>query len=125
MNIYTAHTKPHAKPVLVREGFSRAGLLLGPVWLVANRIWVAGALAGCADILIGAFAPDSLRYVLAAAISWSIGLFGHELQRWWLEQHGYAEVHVIAAKDEDEALSRLLARRPDLTDDAVGAELYA
>ena len=125
MKIYTAHTKPHSKPVLIREGFSSAGLLLGPIWLVANRVWLAGALAGCADILIAVFATGDMRYVLASAISWAIGLFGHDMQRWWLDQQGYQEVHVIAAPDADTAFARLLDRRPDLIGDAVGAELYA
>jgi hypothetical protein len=44
------------------------------------------------------------------------GLFGNDMRRWSLERRGFACAHVIAARDEDGALVRLLDRRPDLAE---------
>ncbi len=123
MNIYTAHTKPYVPPVLLREGFTRLGVIFGPLWLLAHGAWVAGALAICAEALLLALAPDLAGLALAAALHWLIGLFGFDLRRWTLEQRGYAEVNVVAAENEDAALAKLLDRRPDLTHAALLADM--
>ena len=123
MNIYTAHTKPYAQPVLLREGFTKLGLIFGPLWLLAHGAWVAGALAICAEALLLALAPDTAGLALAVALHWLIGLFGFDLRRWALAQRGYAEVSVVAADDEDAAMASLLDRRPDLTHAALLADM--
>ncbi len=119
MKVYTAHTKPHAAPVLVREGFSRSALVFGPFWLLANGAWIAGIIALCADVASFALLPATAARVLAFGVAWLIGLFGEDIRRWSLERRGFMEVHVVAADDEDAAMSRLLHRRPDLIADAV------
>jgi hypothetical protein len=43
-----------------------------------------------------------------------LGLTGNDLRRWALEHRGYLLAHVLAARDRDEALTRLLVIRPDL-----------
>ena len=43
-----------------------------------------------------------------------LGLSGHDLRRWSLDHRGYLLTQVVAARNEPEALARLLARRPDL-----------
>ena len=123
MNIYTAHTRPRRAPELLREGFTWGGLVFGPFWLLAQGAWVAGVLALCADVLIAVLARGDAALVLAACVSWLIGLFGQDLRRWTLARRGFHEVHVLAAPDEDTALAGLLDRRPDLIEAAVGAEL--
>lgn len=118
MRVYTAHTRDGAAPVLVREGFSVPALILGPVWLLAHRAWIAGVLALCVygsiALLAGSLAP-----ALLAVSAWVIGLTGRDLRRWSLERAGFHEVHVVTATDQDSALHRLLTRRPDLIADAV------
>ena len=118
MKVYTAYTHDHAAPVLVREGFSWGAFLFGPFWLLAQRAWIAGVLLLCADI-VALLTPAPVRGALTFALAWAAGLFGRDLVRWSLERRGYDFVHVVAAPDDDAAMARLLARRPDLITDAL------
>jgi hypothetical protein len=52
---------------------------------------------------------------LLAALIVLLGLSGHDLRRWSLEHRGYLLAQVVVARNELEALGRLLERRPDLT----------
>jgi hypothetical protein len=119
VRIYTAHTRPRRPPVLVREGFSFAGLILGPFWLLAHRAWIAGVLALCGLVAIPLLAPRWSAGVLVVSLAWLIGLFGQDLRRWALARDGFTLVHIVAAPDEDSALARLLDRRPDLIEAAL------
>ena len=118
MKIFTAHTRPHTAPVLVREAFSWGALPFGPFWLLAHRAWIAGVLTLC--LYIGLiFVPQPWRLVLALAVAWLLGLFGRDLLRWSLSRRGFVIAHVLAARDSDAALARLLDRRPDLINEAL------
>jgi hypothetical protein len=119
VRIYTAHIHPTRPPVLVREGFSWAAAIFGALWLFFHRAWIAGVLALCAAVLLGAMGTMPLRLVLELALAWALGLFGQDLRRWSLARQGYLLAHIVAGADEDAALARLLARRPDLTELAV------
>jgi hypothetical protein len=118
VRIYTAHTSGNAAPLLVREGFSWGAFLFGPFWLLAQRAWIPGLLVLCADFAV-LLTPAPVRGVLTLAAAWAAGLFGRDLVRWSLGRRGYDFVHVIAAPDDDAAMARLLARRPDLIMDAL------
>ena len=119
MRIYTAHTKPYAAPVLVREGFSWGAFVFGPLWLLAHRAWIAGALAACAWVAVALLPGRTERWLLFAALAWAAGLFGRDAWRWSLARRGYVLPHVVAAAREDDAMARLLDRRPDLVRDAL------
>ena len=118
MKYWTVHLRPGRQsasaPVLVREGFSLAACLFGPLWLLAHRAWIPAVLVICALILAGALVPLSLQPILFVAIAVLAGLSGHDLRRFALERRGYVLMHVVAARDADGALARLLASRPDL-----------
>ena len=100
--------------MLVREGFSWGGLILGPFWLIAHRAWSAAAIALAAYVPIAALAPDPDRWILAAATSLILGMTGYDLRRWSLGTRGYLLVHVLAARNADAAFVHLLTQRPDL-----------
>lgn len=114
MRTYTAHLRERSTPVLVREGFSIAAALLGPAWLLAQRAWIAGVLSLCAWVA-AMLLPTPAVGIAALALVWMQGVFGRDLLRWSLSRRGYRMEHVLAARDEDGALARLLAARPDLT----------
>ncbi len=57
--------------------------------------------------------------LLALALGWAQGLFGHDLVRWSLARRGFLLAHVVAGRDGDEALARLLGNRPDLIESAL------
>ncbi len=114
MRIYSAHLKLNTEPVLLREGFSWGALIFGPVWLAANRAWVAAAVSLAAYILITVLVPQPLRLILGVALAILLGLTGFDLCRWSVARRGFLLVHVIAARGREEALQRLLTYRPDL-----------
>jgi hypothetical protein len=113
VNTYTVHTAPSRPPALLAEGFSIWALLFGPVWLLAHRAWIPAALVFAAEILCGLL-PGRLEWACAALLAVVCGVLGRDWVRWSLERRGFEVAHVLAARDEDAALARLLAARPDL-----------
>jgi hypothetical protein len=118
VKVWTAHTRESSAPVLVREGFSWAAFVFGPIWLLARRAWIPAALVWCAWIG-AALLPDTIGLLVLAALHWLLGLAGQDMLRWSLGLRGFLLAHVIAATDEDAALARLLGRRPDLVERAL------
>ena len=114
MKIWTVHTKPDAAPILIREGFSFGALIFGPLWLLAHRAWIPAVLSAVAFVLILAVATPRVAIPLCDGISILLGFYGQDLRRWSLDRAGYTLVHVVVARDEEGALTRLLTRRPDL-----------
>jgi hypothetical protein len=114
LTFWTAHVRAGTPPVLVREGFSWGALFFGPVWLALHRAWVPAVLSTVAFVLIVLLTDDSLSLALLAALILLLGLSGHDLHRWSLEHRGFLLAQVIAARNELEAMERLLNRRPDL-----------
>jgi len=114
VRFYTAHLRSGAPPVLVAEGFTWGGAIFGPLWLLAHRAWIAGAIALAIGVAIGVLAGGTLAAMLWLAYVWLLGLNGHDLLRWSLLRRGYALAHIVAARDWEGAYARLLAGRPDL-----------
>ena len=119
MRVWTVHVPPPAEsgrpraPVLLREGFSWGAFLFGPVWLLAHRLWLAALFwlaAAAAAILL---APFGGAVVLPAA-HFLLGCHVRDLRRRRLARRGYAQAHVVAERDEEMALARLFAARPEL-----------
>ena len=114
MRIYTALLKPNAEPVLVPEGFAWGAFILGPIWLAVHRAWVPAAISLALFILIGILIPQPARFILAMGVAVLLGLTGNDLRRWALEQRGFLLLHVLAARNLEDAFARLLTTRPDL-----------
>ena len=118
MRIFTAYLAPGRAPRLIREGFSLGAFLFGPVWLFAQRAWVAGIIALAvliglgvvASVLNGSNLPLILLLGYAALLGWN----GRDLCRWSLARQGYEESHVLAGRDSDAAYARLITRDPTL-----------
>lgn len=117
MRLFTAHTRLHAAPVLVREGFTWGAAIFGPLWFALHRAWVVAALALLAAVA-ASLTHGRWPLLLALALGWLQGVFGHDLLRWSLARRGFLLAHVVAGRDNDEALARLLGRRPDLIEAA-------
>ena len=119
MRVFTAHLRPAAAPVLVPEKFSWGAAIFGPLWLWAHRAWIPGILALLAWLVVFVQPIHPWRPWLVLALVVLLGLFGGDLRRWSLARRGFLLAHVVAARDTDEALARLLAARPDLHEAAL------
>lgn len=122
MRIWTAHEKPHAAPLLVREGFSFGAALFGPLWLATRRAWVPAAAVFLLDVLILVFSGPPASMILGLGMMVLMGLSGHDLVRWWVAHTGYQQTGVIVGRSREEAQARWLAARPDLVERAMIAE---
>ncbi|MGH7078802.1 MAG: DUF2628 domain-containing protein [Acetobacteraceae bacterium] len=112
MRFFTVHTRADQAPVLLVEGFRWGAFLFGPLWLLRYRAVIPAALDAAALVAIIVLASGILLAVLLLAAVLLIGLNANDLRRWSLERRGFLFSDVIAANDSDEALARLLARRP-------------
>jgi hypothetical protein len=112
--VFTAHTHPARAPVLVPERFSWAALIFGPLWLAAHRAWIAAAVLLLLDLLATRLPEPGWRPYVSLALAVLAGLLGNDLRRWSLARRGRPAVHVVAARNRDEAYARLLLARPDL-----------
>lgn len=108
--IYTVHQPgtPAAEPLtrceeieLVKEGFSWPAFIFGPLWLIANRMWLV--LAGYAAVwlavqLVFLALPGGANAVGLAwlLISLGFGLEANDLCRWTLERQGYQTIAAVA-----------------------------
>jgi hypothetical protein len=126
MRVWTVHVPPPSAadaddgrhparrgPVLVREGFSWGAFLFGPFWLLLRGLWLAALLWLVVAAAVALLAPAATAAVLPA-LQFLLGCHARDLQRRALARRGYAQAHVVAERDEERALARLLAARPDL-----------
>lgn len=129
MRFWTAHIaqwpKPTRAPVLLREGFSLWAMLFGPLWLLAWRAWIPAVLVFCAEVALGLLTAGSVRVVASWGLAWLIGLSGRDMVRWSLARRGYTLAHVVAARNADAALARLIETRPDLAGAIAGGRFAA
>lgn len=100
--------------MLVPEGFAWGAFFFGPLWLAAYSAWVSTALSLAATVLIIVFTHGGTTAVLIAALCFLLGFSGHDLRRWALESRRYLLAQILVAPTEEQALGRLLDRRPDL-----------
>lgn len=122
MKIWTAHEKPHAAPLLVREGFSWRAAVFGFFWLAARRAWLPAAVVLLLNVLILVFARPPASAVLLLGMAVLMGVSGHDLVRWSVAQRGYFQTGVVAGRTEEEAQARLFDMRPDLVEQTMVAE---
>jgi len=106
-------TGTKAAPVLIREGFSLWAFLLGPLWLLANRCWLAGIAV---TLALGAlaFLPAPYGFALSLTLALLLGFHGQDLRRWTLARRGWTLAHVVLGQDAEGALARLLQAEPRL-----------
>jgi hypothetical protein len=122
MKVWTAHEKPNASPVIVREGFSFGALLFGPLWLAAHRVWLPAGIVFVLILLISLLTHPPASVVLILGLALLLGWSGRDLLRWSITRRGYVESNVISGRNQYDALARLLAARPDLVERSMVAE---
>jgi hypothetical protein len=124
MPVYTVHG-PSAdgtdvrsttdKFVFVRDGFSFRAFVLGPVWLIYRRLWLAlvgyivlsVAIAVALSWLHASFGTRSIVMLLIAIL---MGLEAASLRRWTFSRGKWRLLDVVVADDEEAAERRFFDR---------------
>lgn len=125
MRVYTAHYRPTAAPpdreiVLVKEGFCWPALAFSALWALWHRMWIEAAAfvgASLAVELIVEFIGLAPLGISAAGLGLSVlvGYVANDLRRSSLERRGFRMAGIVAGRDHDTALARLVDARPELT----------
>ena len=119
MKIYTVHEPDPRKDEasvdperirFIRDGFYFWAFLLGPVWMLWQRLWLVLViyLAGTTAIQWGLFAlgiPGAVKFAVGFLIAILIGCEAGSLRRWSLSRR-WTQVGVVAARDLEEAERR-------------------
>jgi len=119
MRVFTAHQPPVAAaraegPLLLRDSFAWGACLFGGFWLLLHRLWFEAlawlGVALLALILLPGWALTPVALATALLLGWH----GQDLRRAALTRRGWTMTDIVAARDADAALARLLDARPDL-----------
>jgi hypothetical protein len=121
VRIFTAHLRQGAVPVLICEGFSLWAALFGWIWLLWQRAWIPAALVFAVDVLAVRVGGSSAGAAICLGVVVLQGLLGRDLVRWSLGRRGFVDGPIVAARDHDSALARLLTERADLLNDLAGS----
>jgi hypothetical protein len=119
MRVFTAHQPPVAAaraegPLLLRDSFAWGACLFGGFWLLLHRLWFE-ALAWLGVALLALILlPGWALAPVALATALLLGWHGQDLRRAALTRRGWTMTDIVAARDADAALARLLDARPDL-----------
>ena len=94
----------------VRDGFSFAAFVFGPLWMLWHRLWlVFVGYLGVGIFLAGAFhvlgTPGGARSLAGLLLSILVGLEASTLRRWTLIARGWRD-HGIVVGDDLEAAER-------------------
>jgi hypothetical protein len=114
MKIFTSHLRQGAVPVLIREGFSFGAALFGCLWLFWQRAWIPAILVFTLDLVVFRVATITTGGTLWLGLFLLQGLLGRDMVRWSLARRGFSSGPIVAARDHESALARLLTERADL-----------
>lgn len=137
MAVFTVHIPPSVageappaeKIMFLREGFSWSAAMLGPLWLLWNRAFLA-TLGWAALLALVVFAGAKLGFddeaitLVNFALALALGFEGERLLAWTLARRGYHECAVVVGESLDEAeevFFRGRSRAPAPSAGALGA----
>src|ERR1700761_8663655 len=123
MPVYTVHGPAAAdagiaatdKFTFVRDGFHFWAMLLGPVWLIWHRLWLAliGYLVAAAAIdfvIARVHAGGGAMFFADVLIALLLGFEAASLQRWTLARRRFRQLDIVVADDEEAAERRFFDR---------------
>jgi hypothetical protein len=123
MPVYTVHA-PGTNGVdfratdhfaFVRDGFHFWAMLLGPLWLIWNRLWLA--LVGwviaiiALDLMLTKLGVGSAAVFLAdVVVALLMGFEAASLRRWTLSRRNWRQLDIVVADDEESAERKFFDR---------------
>src|SRR5262249_38080429 len=122
MPVYTVHAptahaadfRATSKFAFVRDGFHFWAMVLGPLWLVWKRLWLA--LLGWLVLVVGlevalaSFGGGRLAVPVGIVLAVLMGLEASTLQRWTYSRRKWRQLDVVVADDEETAERRFFDR---------------
>jgi len=120
MRAYTVHERPNPSALksvradelyFVKDGFSLFAVLLPPIWMIFNRLWLV--LAGYIAVLLAltiifnvlGIADFWLNY-LTLALNLIIGFEADSLIRWTLDRRAWRQIAHVAGSNAEECERR-------------------
>ena len=123
MPVYTVHAPVISNAngrvtdrfAFVRDGFHFWALLLGPVWLLWNRLWLAliGWIILLLAIDVGMASLGAGRgaiFVANVLVAVLMGLEAASLRRWTLSRRNWRQLDIVVADYEEQAERRFFDR---------------
>jgi Protein of unknown function (DUF2628) len=123
MPVYTVHAPVASNAgsaatdrfAFVRDGFHVWAALLGPVWLIWHRLWLAliGWIVAMVAIDVGMAALGAGRMTVFLAnvlIALLMGFEAASLRRWTLSRRNWRQLDIVVADDEESAERRFFDR---------------
>jgi len=124
MPVYTVHAptadgtdtrRATDRFVFVRDGFSFWAFLIGPVWLIYRRLWLAlagyiGVSIAVAVALSWLHAGFGTRSVVMLLIAILMGMEAASLRRWTLSRGKWRQLDIVVADGEEAAERRFFDR---------------
>ena len=112
---YAADFRATDKFVFVRDGFHFWAMVLGPLWLIWKRLWLAllGWLILAVAIEVVAIKLGGGRSIVTAIeviVAILMGLEASTLRRWTLSRRKWRQLDVVVADDEEAAERRFFDR---------------
>jgi len=112
MAVYTVHEPPlradAAAPeperfVFVRDGFSFAALVFGPLWMLRHRMWLGllgyGVVVAALTLVVHLHASATTETIVWALFALLLGLEGATLRRFTLGRRGFRNVGIVVGDD--------------------------
>jgi uncharacterized protein DUF2628 len=118
MAVYTVHEPPlragAAAPdperlVFVRDGFSFAALVLGPLWMLRHRMWLVllgYGVAAALTLVVRLHASATTGTIVWALFGLLLGLEAATLRRFTLGRRGFRNVGIVVGDDRELAERR-------------------
>jgi hypothetical protein len=118
MAVYTVHEPPlraGATPeperfVFVRDGFSFAALLFGPLWMLRHRMWLVllgyGAVVVLLSLVLHLHASATVGAIVWALLALLLGFEAGTLRRFTLGRRGFRNIGIVVGDDLDLAERR-------------------
>ena len=111
---YAADFRATDKFVFVRDGFHFWAMVLGPLWLIWKRLWLAllGWLVLTIALQVAAIelGGGAAAMVIGIILAVLMGLEASTLQRWTYSRRKWRQLDVVVADDEESAEQRFFDR---------------
>lgn len=122
MKFFTVHEPPDAAAdridraeslAFIRDGFNSQAFVFGPLWLIANRLWLAvlgyiAIAAALSTVVLGFGLDPRWLSLLYSALNLIVGFEAASLRRWGLERRGWQMLGTVSGRTLDECERRFL-----------------